>query len=65
MLSKTWKSVLVGLGALTVWIAVRAILNFFEIKFTEYSYYVFWALAMLVFYYCLQGSAQTLFGDAE
>ena len=49
----------------TVWAAAVAILNFFGIGFAAYGSYLFWGVALALFYYVLQPNEPSLFADGK
>lgn len=62
---KVLKAALVLLSLITFWVASTAIFGFFGIGFAAYGNYLFWGVALTLFYYVLQPNPPSLFsGDS-
>ena len=55
------KTLVYILGMVSIWLVSTAILSFFGISFATYGNYLFWTMALVVFYYVLQPSGPSLF----
>ena len=55
------RTIVTIIGIAAIWLVSISILSFFGISFATYGNYLFWGVALVLFYYVLQPTGPSMF----